>query len=75
MRKTSVDIDDQLVDQVRSLLGTASMKETIDRALREVVRGAARRQEIRALAAMDGLDLADEQVMAGAWRSETRGDS
>ena len=75
MRKTSVDIDDQLVDQVRDLLGTTSIKETIDRALREVVRGAARRQEIRALTVMEGLDLADEQVMAGAWRSGPRADT
>lgn len=75
MRKTSVDIDDDLIEQVRRLLGTTSIKETIDRALREVVRGAARREEIRALATMDGLDLADEQVMAGAWRSEPRSDS
>ena len=29
----------------------------------------ARRQEIRALAAMDGLDLADEAIMAKAWHA------
>ena len=75
MRKTSVDIDDHLLDQARGLLGTSSIKETVDRALREVVRGAARRQEISALANMDGLDLADEQVMAGAWRSPPRSSS
>ena len=69
MRKTSVDVDDRLLGQVRDVLGTSSIKETIDGALREVVRVEARRQEIRALAAMDGLDLADEQVMAKAWRS------
>ena len=75
MRKTSVDIDDDLIEQARGLLGTSSIKETIDRALHEVVRAAARRQEIRALAVMEGLDLADEQVMAGAWRSEPRADT
>lgn len=69
MRKTSVDIDDRLIDQVRDVLGTSSIKETIDGALREVMRGEARRREIEALSAMDGLDLADEQVMAKAWRS------
>ncbi len=69
MRKTSVDVDDRLLGQVRDVLGTSSIKETIDGALREVVRVEARRQEIRALAAMDGLDLANEQVMAKAWRS------
>ena len=69
MRKTSVDVDEYLLDQVREVLGTSSMKETIDGALREVLRGEARRREIRALASMDGLDLADEKVMAKAWRS------
>lgn len=69
MRKTSVDIDDRLVEQARNVLGTASIKDTINSALREVVRSEARREEIRALSQMDGLDLADEQVMANAWRS------
>lgn len=68
MRKTSVEVDDRLLGQVRELLGTSSIKETIDGALREVVRAEARRREIRALAVMDGLDLADEKVMARAWR-------
>ena len=69
MRKTSVDVDDLLLEQVRDVLGTSSIKETIDGALREVMRAEARRREIRALAVMEGLDLANEQVMAKAWRS------
>ena len=69
MRKTSVDIDDHLIEQVRSVLGTSSIKETIDFALREVLRADARRREIRALAEMDGMDLSDKDVMAKAWRS------
>ena len=69
MRKTSVDIDDRLLEQVRDVLGTSSIKGTIDGALREVMRAEARRREIEALAGMDGLDLADEKVMAKAWRS------
>ena len=69
MRKTSVDIDDYLIEQVRGVLGTSSIKETIDSALREVLRVDARRQEIRALAEMDGMDLANRDVMAKAWHS------
>ena len=68
MKKTSVVIDDRLLEEVRSLLGTASIRDTIDSALREIVRVEARRQEVSALVEMDGLDLADEKVMAGAWR-------
>lgn len=69
MGKTSVDIDERLIEQAKVLLGTVSIKETIDSALREVVRMNARRQEIRALTEMDWLDLADVKVMAKAWRS------
>ena len=69
MRKTSVEIDDRLITQARRVLGTSSIKETIDSALREIVRAEARRQEVQALATMDNLDLANESVMAKAWRS------
>ena len=43
-----------------------------DGKLREAARVAARREEVRALMVMEGLDLADKRVMAGAWRSEPR---
>lgn len=69
MKKTSVVIDDSLLEQVRDLLGTRSIRDTIDTALREVVQNEARRQEIAALSEMDGLDLANEEIMARAWRS------
>lgn len=69
MSKTSVDIDDDLLEQARDLLGTSSIKETVHCALREIVRAEARRQEVAALVAMDGLDLADEEIMENAWRS------
>ena len=69
MKKTSVVIDDRLLEQVQGLLGTRSIRDTIDTALREIVRNEARRQEIAALSEMDGLDLANEEIMARAWRS------
>lgn len=67
-RKTSVEIDEQLLRRAREILGSTTVKETIDRAFREVVRQEARRQEAKALASMDSLELADDEVMAGAWR-------
>ena len=69
MSKTSVDIDSELLEQARCLLGTSSNKDTIHCALREVVRAEARRQEVAALVAMDGLDLADREIMKNAWRT------
>ncbi len=68
MRKTTVAIDDELVARVRILLGTSSIRETIDSALREVERREARRREIRALIDMDGFDLSDPAVMSKSWR-------
>lgn len=68
MRKTTVEIDDQLIARARVLLGTSSIKETIHQALLEVERREARRREIKALVEMDGLDLRDQGVMARAWR-------
>ena len=71
MCKTSIDIDDRLIEQGRNLLGTKSINETVDRAVLEVVRSEARREEIRALAQMDRLDISNEQIMAEAWCSRS----
>lgn len=68
LRKTSVEIDDRLIAEAKRLLGTSSLKDTIDGALRELVQREAQREEIRALTTMDCLDLADESVMTKAWR-------
>lgn len=68
-RKTSVEIDEELLREVRGILHTDTIKDTIDKAFREVVRQVARREEIEALAGMQGMDLDDPEVMARAWRS------
>lgn len=41
MAKTSVDIDMERLDKVRGILGTGSIRETINAAFREVIRIAA----------------------------------
>jgi Arc/MetJ family transcription regulator len=68
-RKTSVEIDEGLLDTARRILETATVRDTVEGALREVARIEARRQEVEALSQMSGLDLADPEIMAGAWRS------
>jgi Arc/MetJ family transcription regulator len=68
-RKTSVEIDVGLLDDVRRVLGTSTLKETVEQAFLEVLRERARREEIEALANMHGMDLDDPAVMAGAWRT------
>jgi Arc/MetJ family transcription regulator len=68
-RKTSVEIDEELLDVARRVLETTTVKDTVEAALREVARVEARRLEVEALSRMNGLDLADPEIMAGAWRS------
>lgn len=68
-RKTSVEINEELFTAVQKVLATTTLKDTIEKAFREVLRAEARREEIEALTRMEGMDLADAEVMAGAWRS------
>lgn len=66
-RKTSVEINEDLLMEVQRALETTTIRETIEEAFREVLRMEARRAEVEALINMRGLDLADESVMARAW--------
>ena len=68
-RKTSVEIDERLFRDVRRALGTRTLKETVDRAFREVLSERARREEVEALRTMNGMDLRNARIMSGAWRS------
>ena len=68
-RKTSVEINEELLTAVQRVLATATLKDTIEEAFREVLRAEARREEVEALSTMRGMDLANPEVMAGAWRS------
>lgn len=69
VRKTSVEINEELLSAVQKVLSTATLKETIEEAFREVLRAEARREEVEALSMMRGMDLADPDVMSRAWRS------
>lgn len=67
-RKTSVEIDTHLLEQVQDALRTTTIRDTVEEAFLEVLRVRARREEVEALASMEGTDLADPEIMAGAWR-------
>ncbi len=67
-RQTSVVINEDLLAAVREILDTTTLKETIEQAFLEILRATARREEIEALSEMSGMDLADDQPMAKAWR-------
>lgn len=67
-RKTSVEIDENLLEETRRILATTTVRETVEQAFLEVVRGEARRREVEALTSMEGMDLDDPEVMETAWR-------
>jgi Arc/MetJ family transcription regulator len=69
VRKTSVEINEELLSAVKEVLSTATLKETIEEAFREVLRAEARREEVEALSTMHGMDLTDPEGMSRAWRS------
>ena len=72
MTKRLVDIDDVTLDRAKLILGTDTIKDTVNAALRETVRAAERRQHVDRDAvkrfAAATRDLADDDVMREAWR-------
>ena len=68
MKKTTLVIDEVLVDRAQAILGTRGLKATIDRALTKIVELDARRRAVAQLEAMDRLDLDREAVLAEAWQ-------
>ena len=66
--KRLVDIDDEVLDQAREVLGTATIKATVNQALADAVALAARRRHLRRLESNGLPDLLDPEVQASAWR-------
>ena len=66
--KRLVDIDDDLLEEVRSLTGASTMKEAVNGALQHRVDFELRVRHVQRLRSMEGIDLADEQIMRDAWR-------
>lgn len=70
MAKRLVDIDDDLLERAREALGTATIKDTVNRALEEQAKAAYRRaltsEDLRRAGELMS-DLGDPEVMARAW--------
>jgi Arc/MetJ family transcription regulator len=68
VHKTTIEVDEALVERASEILGTRGLKATVQRALEEVVAQEARQRLVQRLQTMDGLDLDKNEVMAQAWR-------
>jgi Arc/MetJ family transcription regulator len=68
VHKTTLEVDEALVEQASAILGTRGLKATVHRALEEVIAREARQRFADRLRRMDGLDLDQADVMAQAWR-------
>ncbi|TVR35222.1 MAG: DUF2191 domain-containing protein [Nitriliruptor sp.] len=72
MTKRLIDVDDDVLEAARRVLGTDTIKDTVNSALHASVQAAERRQRVDQAAlkrfAAAARDLLDEDVMTDAWR-------
>jgi Arc/MetJ family transcription regulator len=68
--KTVIDLDNELLEAAAEVLGTRTKKDTVHAAMAVVVAEAERRAERRERLrnSAGGPDLANQDIMAGAWR-------
>lgn len=64
MRRTSVELDDQLLELVQEVLRTSGVKDTIETAFREVLRADMRRRLAARIREGRGVDLGDDLLRA-----------
>ncbi|HEY3603442.1 MAG TPA: type II toxin-antitoxin system VapB family antitoxin [Sporichthyaceae bacterium] len=71
IRRTTIEIDDELLARAAEVLDTTGMRETVHRALDEVVRAARRRRLAERLRTGEGTDIHDPEVFAEVRRQRT----
>jgi Arc/MetJ family transcription regulator len=64
MRRTSLEIDEERLARAQRVLGTKGVKDTIDRALDEVLRADLRRRLGDRIRTGEGIDRGDEVLEA-----------
>lgn len=67
-KTTTIEIDQSKFANVKEILGTTTLRETVERSFDEVITRAARERSVKRLQRMDGLDLDKPKVTADAWR-------
>ena len=70
MTKRLVDIDDEMLDEARRMLGTTTLKDTVNESLRNTVDAGRRskitKEDLRRAGELMA-DLGDPEIMAKAW--------
>ena len=66
--KTLIDVDEEQLTAAQQVLPTTTKKDTVNRALAEVVAIAARRRDLARLRSEEAADLGDVEIMTSAWR-------
>jgi hypothetical protein len=67
-RKTTIAVDRQAAREAQDELGTTTLVDTVNGALREVAARASRRRFIERLTERKDIELDDPSVMRSAWR-------
>jgi Arc/MetJ family transcription regulator len=67
MTKRLIDVDDDKLAAVRALLGTSTLKATVDGAFDEVLALAQRRRDLLADRGIDESTLKDPEARRAAW--------
>jgi Arc/MetJ family transcription regulator len=67
MARTLIDVDEEQLAAAQKILKTATKKDTVNAALRQVTALAARRRDLQRLTSGALPDLANEEVMRAAW--------
>jgi Arc/MetJ family transcription regulator len=65
VRRTTLDIDEDMLGKAREILGTRGIKDTVDEALREVVRREAGKRLM--VWYRENEDLHNPEIMERAW--------
>lgn len=69
-RKTTITIDEEKLARAQEVLGTHGLKDTVDKALDEVVRAELRRRLADRLETGKGLDFSEPVIRAARqWRT------
>ncbi|CAN5454473.1 hypothetical protein BH23ACT7_BH23ACT7_17930 [soil metagenome] len=70
-RRTTVEVDDELLERAEEALGTRGLKDTVDRALGEVVRAWHRKRLAEGLRAGTAFDFENAPIDRTAqWRTD-----